>query len=146
MYHDGNLLSDYDKWWDDHESKYNNYNIDKSDFKSFIFTNGFNKGDILFIIGTKPEKIEKGNVIIFEANRMNPIIHRVIEVNQNNSTYTFSTIGDNNPGQLESEKTISSDKLVGKAVIRLAPYLGWVKLIFYEHLRATPERGFCDEN
>ncbi len=146
MYHDGNLLSNYNEWWRSHSSKYIKSNINNSDFESFIFKNGFNKGDILFIIGAKPEKIQKGDVIIFEAQRQNPIIHRVINIEENNGIYTFSTMGDNNQGQLEIEKSISQDQLVGKAVVKLAPYLGWIKLIFYEHLRNPSEKGFCDEN
>ena len=146
MYHDGNLLSNYNEWWRSHSSKYIKSNINNSDFESFIFKNGFNKGDILFIIGAKPEKIQKVDVIIFEAQRQNPIIHRVINIEENNGIYTFSTMGDNNQGQLEIEKSISQDQLVGKAVVKLAPYLGWIKLIFYEHLRNPSEKGFCDEN
>lgn len=146
MYHEGNLLSNFDSWWENHETKYQTYDISKESFESFIFKNGFNKGDILFIISAKPEKVKPGDVIIFEAQRKNPVIHRIVNIEEQNNTYIFSTIGDNNPGQLEVEKTISQDQLVGKAVVKLVPYLGWIKLIFYENMRSPPEKGFCSEN
>jgi signal peptidase I len=146
MYHEGNLLSDYDEWWNGHDSKYSSFQVKKLDFQNFIFKNGFNKGDILFIIGAKPEKIKIGDVIIFNANRNNPIIHRAIDIRENNGEFVFSTIGDNNPGQLGIEKLINSDQLVGKAVFKIAPYLGWTKLIFYERIKSPSERGFCSEN
>jgi len=146
MYHDGNLFSNYDAWWENHESKYEDYMINKLDFQDFIFKNGFNKGDILFIIEAKPEKIKIGDVIIFNAGQRNPIIHRVIKITEENETYTFSTLGDNNNQQLSVEKTISENQLVGKAVFKLAPYLGWGKLIFYDFKNPSSERGFCNEN
>lgn len=146
MYHDGNLISNYNTWWDSHEEKYSNFEITKPEFQNFIFKKGFNKGDILFIIKAKPEKLKIGDVIIFEAQRQNPVIHRIIKIENSDGKYTFSTVGDNNNGQLLQEKTISEEQLVGKAVFKLAPYLGWGKLIFYEHLRPESEKGFCEEN
>jgi len=146
MYHDGNLLSDYDTWWQEHETKYNSFDIDKKTFENFIFKNGFNKGDILFVTGANPEKIKIGDVIIFNAGRQNPLIHRVIDIKKENGEYVFSTIGDNNNGQLSIEKEIKQEQLIGKASFKLAPYLGWAKLIFFEGVRPQSERGFCDEN
>ena len=146
MYHEGNLLSNYDKWWGEHESKYSEYNIEKQEFKNFKFKKGFNKGDILFIIKARPEKLEIGDIIIFNADKKNPIIHRIIKIEKENNEYTFSTIGDNNNGQLSFEKNIKENQLVGKAVFKLAPYIGWGKLIFYEYLRPVSERGICKQN
>ena len=145
MYHKGNLFSNYDSWWTRHENKYFNFQLDKEEFKNFIFKNGFSKGDILFIIKAKPEKLKPGDVIIFNGGIQNPIIHRVINVKRENEEYIFSTMGDNNNGQLSVEKEISSDQLIGKAMFRITPSFGWAKLIFYEPLRSEAERGFCDE-
>jgi len=144
MYHDGNLISNFNEWWEEHDSKYSSEQIIKSQFQEFIFKNGFNKGDILFIIKAKPEKLKVGDVIIFNANYRNPIIHRVITIENQNGEYTFSTIGDNNNGQLSIEKNIKEDQLVGKAVFKLAPYLGWIKLAFFEHSKSESERGLCN--
>lgn len=146
MYHDGNLFSNFDKWYERHESKYEDFTINNLDFQDFIFKNGFNKGDILFIVKATPEKLKQGDVIIFNAGQKNPVIHRIIDIQQENNEYIFSTIGDNNNGQLTSEKRITEDQLMGKAIFKLAPYLGWGKLIFFESGRPSSERGFCDEN
>ena len=144
MYHQGNLLSNFDNWWKNHESKYSGLEITKSDFEKF--ERGFNKGDILFIMKAKPEKLQIGDVIIFNTGKNNPIIHRIISIKEENGKKIFSTIGDNNNGQLTFEKEISEDQLVGKAVFKLAPYFGWCKLVFYEPFRPEAERGLCREN
>jgi signal peptidase I len=144
MYHSGNLLSNYDDWWQNNEIKYSQFQIAKETFKEFSFTKGFNKGDILFIVGTSAEKIELGDIIIFNSGvRSTPIIHRVIEIKQENNQYTFSTIGDNNPSQISFEKNINQNQLVGRAVFKIAPYLGWGKLIFFE-LTNGNKIGFCE--
>lgn len=143
MYHKGNLLSDYDEWWQNHESKYLDYEIEKEEFENFKFKNGFNKGDILFVIGAKPEKLKIGDTIIFNTNQKNPIIHRIIDIREENNEKIFSTIGDNNNGQLVFEKNIQVEQLVGKAVFKIAPYIGWVKLIFYDWNKPSSERGMC---
>jgi signal peptidase I len=146
MYHQGDIFSNYEKWWERHETKYTSLSITKEQLKKFKFSNGFNKGDILFIIEAKPEKVQIGDVVIFETGRKNPLIHRVINIQEKEGKYIFSTIGDNNWGQLESEKIISEDQLVGKAVFKIAPFIGWGKLIFFELTRSDSERGFCEEN
>jgi len=145
MYHKGNLFSDYDSWWTRHDSKYSEIQLNKEQFKNFIFKNGFSKGDILFIVKAKPEKLKSGDVIIFNGGRQNPIIHRIINAKTENEKYIFSTMGDNNNGQLSVEKEINSEQLIGKAAFRITPSLGWAKLIFYEPLRQEAERGFCNE-
>ena len=145
MYHQGNLFSDYDSWWTRHETKYSDFQLDKKNFKKFIFNNGFSKGDILFMVKAKPEKLKVGDVIIFEGNLQNPIIHRIIKIEKENEEYIFSTIGDNNNGQLSLEKEIKSNQLIGKSAFRITPWLGWAKLVLYEPMRSEAERGFCDE-
>lgn len=145
MYHEGNLFSDSDSWWERHDSKYAKFFINNLDFQGFKLRKGFNKGDILFITKANPEKLEGGDIIIFQANQRNPIIHRIVDVREENGGFVFSTIGDNNQGQLSFEKTITSDQLIGKAVIKVAPYFGWVKLVFYDWQKPKSERGFCEE-
>lgn len=147
MHHEGNMFSDFNDWWFRHQDKYAEFDITKYTFENSIFKKGFTKGDILFIVGTKPEKLKIGDVIIFNGNEKNPIIHRIIssELDQITKKYIFSTIGDNNNGQLSIEKNISEDQIVGKAVFRIAPYIGWGKLIFYEYKRPINDRGTCIE-
>ncbi|MBU4308863.1 MAG: signal peptidase I [Nanoarchaeota archaeon] len=148
MYHKGNVFSNFDNWWGKHDSKYSVFSIDQNKFSDFTFRRGFSKGDILFIIRAKPEKLEVGDVIIFDArpNYPNPLIHRIINIKQEDGNFVFSTIGDNNNGQLSVEKEIPEDTLVGKAVFRIAPFIGWGKLIFYDWRNPLSERGFCEEN
>lgn len=144
MYHSGNLLSNYDQWWKNHDVKYMKFLINKDTFRKFSFNKGFNKGDILFIIGTKPEKIKLGDVIIFNSGvRSTPIIHRVVSIRKADNEYVFSTIGDNNPSQISFEQNINQNQIVGKAVFKIAPYLGWGKLIFFE-LTNGNKAGFCE--
>jgi signal peptidase I len=146
MYHEGNVFSNQKEWWTDHNSKYEKFSITKEEFGDFPLKKGFNKGDILFAISKKPDKIEIGDVIIFDANYRNPIIHRVIEIKDTKEGRIFSTIGDNNNGQLSIEANIKEEQIMGKAVVRLVPYLGWAKLAFFELQRPPSERGFCREN
>ncbi len=146
MYHSGNIFSNFDSWWKTHEWKYKEYNITKEEFENLKMKNGFNKGDLLFMIRANPEKLKIGDIIIFEAGQKNPVIHRIIEIEEEDGKYFFSTIGDNNNGQLEIEKRINQDQLIAKAVFKIIPYVGWGKLIFYEKFRIPQERGFCKEN
>ena len=145
MYHDGNVFSNYDSWWQRHETKYSSLNLTQNSFSDFSFKNGFGKGDILFIIKAKPDKIKVGDVIIFNAVGYKvPIIHRVINIKNENGTYYFSTEGDNNWGQISGvEEKVSQNQIVGKAVVRAAPFIGWMKLIFYEKSSSNP--GSCHE-
>ncbi|MEK6847523.1 MAG: signal peptidase I [Nanoarchaeota archaeon] len=145
MYHQGNLLSNFDSWWERHEEKYSGFIINDLDFKDFPLENGFNKGDILFIVRANPEKLKQGDIIIFNAGQRNPIIHRIVNIREVDGKKIFSTIGDNNNGQLSFENSVTEDILVGKAVVKLAPYFGWVKLVFYDWQKPVEERGFCQE-
>jgi len=92
MYHQGNLLSNFDTWWENHESKYSPHIINNLDFQDFVFKNGFNKGDILFIIKARPEKLEVGDVIIFQSAQKTPIIHRIIEIKKETTNIFFQQL------------------------------------------------------
>lgn len=124
-------------------SVYSQFNLSLENSKKWGFQNGLNKGDIIFVISPKKAKI--GDVIIFgSGNSGTPIIHRIISLNP------MQTKGDNNPVQLIpsnnpgriDETNIVKEQLVGKAVFRI-PYLGWLKLIFYEGSRSPEDRGLC---
>jgi len=130
MYHQEN---GFEKIFQKNIYQENGVNIE--DTKNWDFKNGLNKGDVIFVMGTK--KPEVGNVIIFNGGASHPIIHRVID-----ETEPYGTLGDNNPGQLTTEKSISSDRLTGRAIFKI-PYIGWIKLIFFEHTRAPEQRGLC---
>lgn len=146
MYHKGNIIGSFDNWWDYSSSKYLPYEISKEQFENFILKKGFNKGDILFVVGAKPEKLKIGDIIIFQTGNGNPIIHRIIKITKQEETYTFSTQGDHNNGQLPSEISISEEQILGKATSLKIPYIGWIKLIFFEPFRNPSSRGFCQAN
>jgi hypothetical protein len=112
----------FDTWWDANENKYTSYNITKSEFKEYYYSNGFSKGDILVVKGQ--DKYKVGDVIVYSVQeRSNPIIHRIVSVNED----TYSTYGDANSGQLAFEGEVTQEQIAGKAIFEI-PYLGWVKV------------------
>lgn len=130
MYHETN----FDDWWFKNAAWYESKNISKSDFLDYPFTEGLNKGDIIITWGYSAYK--KGDVIIFKATTKYPLIHRIV------SDERISTKGDHNSDQLDIERDISKEQLVGKAILRI-PALGWLKLIFFEPFKPAGQRGFC---
>lgn len=129
MEHDGS----FDAWWTIHEDWYEKYNITKIDFDTFRFRNGFNTGDIMILIGSSPEKIKVGDTIVFQSQKKEPIIHRVVKIWQEDNEYYYQTKGDHNIDSINdlmiNEKKISESQRIGKAIIRI-PYLGYVKILF----------------
>ena len=123
MEHDNN----FDSWWGSQKGFYSSYNITKEEFSGFSFANGFNKGDIMIVIGKKPENINIGDVIVFRGNLPDPIIHRIIK-KQSDNGYYFQTKGDHNPDSRADEKMIEENRIIGKAVLRI-PFLGWIKIL-----------------
>lgn len=130
MYHE----SSFNSWWNSNSNYYTNMNISKQQFENFPFHRGLNKGDIIFVWGHS--NYEKGDIIIFNANQMYPIIHRII------TESPTGTKGDHNGGQLSIEQSIPKDAIIGKSVVRI-PYLGWVKLIFFDIFKTPDQRGLC---
>jgi signal peptidase I len=152
MEHDGS----FDDWWQSQEDLYLQFNITRQEFEGYKMENGFNKGDIILLLGSKPEKIKRGDIIVYWGGKEYPIIHRVVALkSEKDSTPYFMTKGDHNRGQIVpppecarygdlqgaaclqnlpgqcclNEQHVSSDVLLGKAVLRV-PLLGWVKIWF----------------
>ncbi len=115
--------ADFEAWWNEKGSWYEQNKIEKQDTKNWPLKTGFDKGDIMIVYGRAQPKI--GDVIIFNANTQHPIIHRIVSINKG----VIQTKGDNNDGQLSVEKNISENAIVGKAIVRI-PKLGWLKLAF----------------
>jgi signal peptidase I len=147
-----------DQWWEYCGSYYKNFNISKENFSKFPYKNGLNIGDVMILYGKKPEKIEIGDVLVFnpqdkiENNKSlfftlnGPVIHRVINIKKiENNTY-FQTKGDHNAKSIENhERTIFIDnqikryqfndfetKIPSEDTIAVAifriPYIGYAKL------------------
>ncbi len=121
MEHEG---KSFDEWWDLNGKWYEQNNISKEQFEKFKFKNGFNKGDIMLLIGSK--NIQVGDVIVYNGGSSYPIIHRVVKID-NGPNYIMK--GDHNsdkdPGQ-------ASD-ILGKAIIRI-PFLGYIKIWFVDYI------------
>jgi signal peptidase I len=129
----GNIFSskqdvNLDFFWSTCGAWYIQNNITKSDFSGMSFKNGFNKGDIMILFGTKPEDIKVGDVIVFNGYRQEPIIHRLVKITESAGDYSFQTKGDHNKQSYSFEQNISEDDYIGRAVIRI-PFLGYVKII-----------------
>ncbi len=132
---------DFDQFWEEKGGFYSHYNITKEDFYSFRFRNGFNRGDIMIISRANPEKLEVGDVIVFQSPKPDPIIHRIIKAWEEDGKYYFTTKGDNNAGiNMEVEESrIGQERVLGKAQVRI-PYLGYVKIGFVDFLNMV--KGF----
>ncbi len=106
---------------------YEHINITRTQFHDFDFVNGFNKGDIIILYS--PKKAEIGDVIVYIVpNRPDPIIHRTINIKEENGKKLFWTKGDHNCDTGDFEQHIPQERVIGKAVWRV-PLLGWVKIV-----------------
>lgn len=110
----------FDEWWAVNKDFYLEKNITKNAFENYDFKNGFNKGDIIVLYGT--EKIEKGDVIVYNGGARYPIIHRIIDKGEG-----YLTKGDNN--MVADPREVEKENVIGKGVFKI-PWLGWVKIIF----------------
>ncbi len=118
---------DFDAWWETQGDWYEEQGITKELFTEYAFTNGFNKGDIMFLKGVAPKSIKMGDVLVYETSlHSNPIIHRVVALEGE----AFITKGDNNHRE-DTAVTAAQVARTGKAVFRL-PLLGWVKIWFVD--------------
>lgn len=153
----GNTISSNStNYWDICGDYYEqNFNISKSDFSSFPYDSGLNRGDVIIVYGRDSKKIKQGDVVLFKGQdkvtlednsqeslfylRYGPIIHRVVDVELNSSGEFFTTKGDNNPSIMDKEIDIPSEDILGVAVFRI-PYLGLINYYFYEFIIA-PFRG-----
>ncbi|MFH1848685.1 MAG: signal peptidase I [archaeon] len=144
MEHDGS----FSDWWGSgaicgikpcmQAEYYAQLGIAEKDFQSYKFRNGFNKGDIITLYGSKPPDIAVGDVVVFTSKRPDPIIHRVVKRWESGGTYYYQTKGDHNSKSIADdtldESVVSEKQVIGKAVLRL-PYLGWIKIWFVEMLK-----------
>ncbi len=135
MEHDGS----FDEWWMSsarcnakvctQEEWYQRHEITKAEFKEYAFRNGFNKGDIMILKGTEAKNINTGDVIVFQADRPDPIIHRVVKITNTGGSRVFYTKGDHNIDMGDIDQEIQENEVLGKAIFRI-PLLGWIKILF----------------
>ena len=137
MEHNG---MDFEQWWEKNNDWYLENGIDKAAFGQFSLKNGFNKGDIMILVGKDAGNIKMGDVLVFINGGKDPIIHRVVKKADKDGMIHFQTKGDNNGDSIKTqqldETNIAENEIIGKAVLRV-PLLGYIKIGFVEMLRIT---------
>ncbi|MBI2208300.1 signal peptidase I [Candidatus Woesearchaeota archaeon] len=135
MEHNGMEL---EQWWEKNKDWYLKNGIDKAAFEQFSLKNGFNKGDIMILVGKDGRNIKIGDVIVFVEGGKDPIIHRVVKKAERKGTIYFQTKGDNNRDSIKTsqldETNIAETEVIGKAAFRV-PLLGYIKIGFVEILK-----------
>lgn len=87
--------------------------------REWTFNQGLKEGDMLIIVGAKKESLDVGDVVVYKSPMIKyPIIHRIIEVTQNE---TYIIKGDNNPAADPQE--VRYEWIQGRAVFAV-PGLG----------------------
>lgn len=136
----------FDEWWKKNNKWYITRNITKEQFERFPMKNGFNRGDIIILLGKQPKDIKTGDIIVFNSNNRDPIIHRVVGIKTDNQSYIYSTKGDNNRAQIIEfyldETNIPQSDVIGRAFIRI-PLLGYVKILSVEIVCNLYPFNFC---
>lgn len=128
QYSETDYFVDFDEYWEICGNWYEIKNITKQNFSNFNFKNGFNKGDLIFIYGTKPKNLKIGDVIVFKSNiRPEPIIHRIVDINEINGELIFTTKGDHNKSYGNVDIEINENNILGRGLFRV-PLLGWFKI------------------
>src|SRR3989338_1939967 len=124
MEHEG---LDFETWWEQNGAWYEELGISQEMFFDYRFRNGFNKGDVILLVGVEPGEVEVGDVLVYSSSfHPYPIIHRVTYINGNGSlAYEFK--GDNNSGS--DPLVVPSESVIGKALYRI-PKIGWIKIWF----------------
>ena len=127
----------FDNYWEICGSWYEQRGITREQFEQFPFKNGFNKGDVIFLWRANRNNLNIGDVLVFQANKNQPIIHRLIDISNDNEKIFYQTKGDHNSRSIDSgleETHISEERVYGQALFRI-PYLGWVKILVVDILK-----------
>jgi signal peptidase len=101
----------------------------------------FYKGDLVVVKGIEPERIQVGDVIVYQNPwRGIPVVHRVVGIEKTDSRIYFFTKGDNNRTNRYSDQQsgiappVGQDLVKGRVVL-VIPKLGWFKVLLTELLR-----------
>lgn len=125
----------FDEYWELCGDWYERRGIEQAEFQQFPFPNGFDKGDIMVLVGHKGA--DRGDIIVYRANKAYPIIHRVVGKQTVDFQTFYATKGDHNADQLDDpdETRVPEQRVLGKAAVRI-PYLGYVKIWFVNTVSA----------
>lgn len=125
MEHEG---LNFDQWWEVNGAWYEEQGITQDMFQEYRFQNGFDKGDVIVLVGVKDVGV--GDVLVYSSGtHPYPIIHRVTYINEEEQSYIIK--GDNNDGPDPLE--VSEEQVLGKALYRIVK-IGWIKIWFTQML------------
>jgi signal peptidase len=86
-------------------------------------------GDLVVIKGVKPSEVKVGDIIVFKTGLPPPtdrVIHRVVEISEENGKLYFTTQGDNVGYPQYFERHFDAEeRLIGKCIFRI-PLLGYL--------------------
>ncbi|MCK4404976.1 MAG: hypothetical protein KAV43_00520 [Hadesarchaea archaeon] len=98
------------------------------DHSQFPLQGGFERGDMLVTQGVDSvTEIAVGEVIVVDTGQRHPLVHRVVDIRNENGEARLTTKGDSNKGLLSAEKSIKPEQIRGK-VIFVLPKLGHLSL------------------
>src|SRR3989338_7901345 len=132
-----NLKESFDNYWKSCGSWYEQRGITKEQFRSFRFSDGFTKGDVIILWRANRNNLNLGDILVFQGGKPQPIIHRVVKITQEDGQYYYQTKGDHNAESIQGllgETEIGEERILGKGIIRL-PYLGWLKILFVDAVK-----------
>ena len=126
-----------DTWWDYCGEYYETeLGITYDQFEDFPFTNGLNKGDVVVLKYREISEIEIGDILVFVPGDLQwysqngPVIHRVVNIFQEDDEIFFQTKGDQNDRVFTHrnfENRISEDQIIAVALFRV-PVLGYGRI------------------
>jgi len=125
----------FDSYWQACGKWYEEKGISKEEFREFPFRNGFNKGDIIILWRANRNNLKIGDVLIFSADKPQPIIHRIVKIYEEDGILRYQTKGDHNEESSigVDELSINEERVIGKGIFKI-PYLGWLKILFVDIL------------
>ena len=126
----------FDNYWQQCGQWYEEHNITKEQFQKFPLKKGFRKGDIIIIWRSTSKNTDIGDVLVFQGNKPQPIIHRVVNKWEEETTY-YQTKGDHNAGSITGnfgETKINQQRIYGKGILRV-PYFGYIKILFVDAVK-----------
>ena len=100
------------------------------DTSQFPIQGGFERGDMLIVQGVgSVTEITVGEVIVFDTGQPTPLVHRVVDIRNENGEIRLTTKGDANRGILSMEESIKPEQIMCK-VIFVIPKIGYLSLWF----------------
>ena len=136
----GNYLEEFpdsfENYWNLCGYWYENQGITKEQFLKFPFDDGFRKGDVIILWRANKNNLKVGDILVFQAGRPQPLIHRIVNIWEEDKKMFYQTKGDHNAQSYPSldETKISEDRVLGKGLLRI-PYLGWLKILFVDAVK-----------